>query len=170
MIRRNYKTYRIKVRQTLVDKTKEQYSIIGKNKIIVVENNRPLWLARQVRHRMEWKHVSGDLAYMSDFEEITSKIEDHIKAMRQKGLSSSGTDIAIIFEYGGKTYHGRFSSVSGSSNVSQHHWHLYIDNFYQGQLAYSSQRNEWRYTSNSGKFDELSDYFASFIAKHLANS
>jgi len=78
-LRRNSKDLRILVKQTHAGEKYELYSVIGKNKTIVVQNNRPIWLIRQVRHRMEWSLVEGAVPYASNLDEICNAIEAHIK-------------------------------------------------------------------------------------------
>lgn len=85
-LKRNYKVHMIIVRQTFADNRREQYTLYGRNnRTVVVENNRPMWLARQVRHRMEWKHISGDIPYSSIMDEICQQITTHIKDLQRKG-------------------------------------------------------------------------------------
>jgi len=78
-LRHNSKDYKILVSQTEVSETAEQFSVIGRVKVIVVESNRPMWFNRMVRHRMDWKHVSGEYKYQSDLQGIYEPIEQHLK-------------------------------------------------------------------------------------------
>lgn len=72
-------------------------------------------------------------------------------------------DVPITFEYKGKTYTGHLSSGKGSGATMYEHWHLMIDNFYCGQINYSEYCGHWRFTSNTGLFDELSEYFEAYL-------
>ncbi|MFT3680713.1 MAG: hypothetical protein QM791_23740 [Ferruginibacter sp.] len=83
-LRHNYKNYKVLVVRTKVTKTAEQYSVIGRTKTVVVENNRPTWVSMMVRHRMEWSKVSGDLPYNSNYNDIYMAIEDYIKQVTGK--------------------------------------------------------------------------------------
>lgn len=69
-------------------------------------------------------------------------------------------EVPITFEHKGKIYAGQFSSVNGASSGM---WHLVINKYYQGQMFYSECGNKWMYKSNSGLFDELSDYFEAYM-------
>ncbi len=71
--------------------------------------------------------------------------------------------VPIVFTHKGKEYTGTFTSVSGTAGSGYDHWHLIIDNIYHGSLHYSQFLNAWVFTSNSGKFDELSSYFEGFM-------
>lgn len=69
-------------------------------------------------------------------------------------------EVPITFEHEGKIYTGVFNSVSGAGSGM---WHLMIDNYYKGALHYSAHCGQWRFTSNSGKFDVLSNYFEAYM-------
>jgi hypothetical protein len=69
-------------------------------------------------------------------------------------------DIPVTFEYKGKEYKGFLSEVSGAAGKT---WFLMIDGFYCGQLLYLDSAAEFRFTSQTGEFKELVDYFASVI-------
>ena len=68
--------------------------------------------------------------------------------------------VPITFEHEDKLYSGHFNSVSGAGSGM---WHLMIDNYYKGELHYSGHSGQWLFTSNSGLFDELSDYFKAYL-------
>jgi len=71
--------------------------------------------------------------------------------------------IPIIFSFKGKQYSGTFDAVSGSGGGSGDDWHLTIDGYHRGHLHYSQYYKGWVFTSNSGFFDELSDYFEAYL-------
>lgn len=69
-------------------------------------------------------------------------------------------EIPISFEYKGKQYAAVFRPVSGSAtNVL---FHLIINKFYHGQLILTENYG-WKFTSNDGMFEELSDFFGDYI-------
>jgi len=68
--------------------------------------------------------------------------------------------VPITFEHQGKIYKGSFSSVSGAGGAL---WNLMINNYYYGQMFYSEGCNCWIFKSNSGKFEDLSDYFEAYM-------
>ena len=68
-------------------------------------------------------------------------------------------DIKITFEYKGHTYVGSFSKVTGGGSTGL--FHLSIDQRYNGQLFKTSFG--WRFSSQTGKFEELSEYFGKYI-------
>ena len=72
-------------------------------------------------------------------------------------------EVPITFEHQGKAYTGHLSSGTGAGGTMYDHWHLMIDNFYCGQLHYSGFCGHWRFTSNSGLFEGLSDYFEGYL-------
>lgn len=67
--------------------------------------------------------------------------------------------IPIAFDYQGKRYEATFREVAGAAGRS---WHLMIDGYYRGQLNFSESLG-FQFTSQSGKFKELTDFFASVI-------
>ena len=71
--------------------------------------------------------------------------------------------VPITFEHDRKLYFGHFSSCNGSGSIEYDHWHLMVGKFYYGQLNYSMHCGRWRFTSNSGLFEDLSDYFEAYL-------
>jgi hypothetical protein len=71
--------------------------------------------------------------------------------------------VPIKFEYRGKQYNGIFSSVSGSGASLGDDWDLTINRFYFGQLHYSQYSDGWVFHSNSGLFEDLSNYFEAYL-------
>jgi len=78
-------------------------------------------------------------------------------------------EIPVEFDYQGKQYKGYLSPVSGAAaNV----YTLNIDNYYRGQLSLVEDslpglprdpeniKYKWRFTSQNGMFEDLTDYFA----------
>lgn len=68
--------------------------------------------------------------------------------------------IPITFEYEGKQYSGHFSQVSGAASSGT--FHLMIDHYYCGQLILTENFG-WQFTSQTKKFQELSDFFGQYI-------
>lgn len=68
--------------------------------------------------------------------------------------------IPIAFEYEGKNYMGEFGRVSGSGSTAS--FHLTVNNFFQGQLI-NTENYGWKFWSNSGKFQGLSEYFGEYL-------
>jgi len=75
------------------------------------------------------------------------------------------TGVPITFEYKGKTYAGYFGKVSGEAGDL---WHLTINNVYEGQFFYSQYSQDWAFRSNTGKFQELSDFFQFYMISWFA--
>lgn len=67
--------YKLKVEQFNVTERLEKFKIIGRNKTIVLESNRPLFRNKGLKHRKpDWKLVEGSLTSTSGLEEIQQKI------------------------------------------------------------------------------------------------
>lgn len=67
--------------------------------------------------------------------------------------------IPISFIYNGSRYEGYFNQMKGGTV-----WHLMINNYYRGQLIYSPAYG-FRFCSNKGDFEELSDFFGECIRR-----
>jgi hypothetical protein len=67
--------------------------------------------------------------------------------------------IKVEFDYKGKHYKGHFSEVSGAAART---WFLYLDNYYSGQMTINP-KEQFVFTSQTGQFKELSDFFESVI-------
>lgn len=73
-------------------------------------------------------------------------------------------DIPISFEYQNQTYTGVLSQVSGGGSNAK--FHLMINKFYEGQLMHTETQG-WRFTSQTGKFTELSQFFGDYVTAWL---
>ena len=67
-------------------------------------------------------------------------------------------NIPISFNHNGSHFEGHFNEMTSGT-----HWHLMINNFYQGQLIFSPHYG-FRFSSNQGYFEDLSEFFGNHIA------
>lgn len=67
--------------------------------------------------------------------------------------------IPVEFDYEGKHYKGYLSQVTGAGQI----WHLMIDDYYMGQLIYSSYG--WSFHNNKGTMKDLADYFGKIVTE-----
>ena len=57
----------------------EHYRIVGRNRSIVVEGNRPLLRSKGLKHRrIQWKLKEGTMSNSHLFENIIKKLEEYI--------------------------------------------------------------------------------------------
>lgn len=77
-------------------------------------------------------------------------------------------DVPITLEYQGKSYTGHLRSGFGAGGEIYSNWQLMIDNYYNGTLHYSEHAKCWLFYSNSGKFNDLSDYFEAYLVGWFA--
>ncbi len=68
-------------------------------------------------------------------------------------------NIPVEYEYRGQKYKGRLSQVSGSASTN--FYHLYVNNFYHGQLQLLDRG--WVFSNQEGWQPELADYFGDVI-------
>ena len=60
-IRISYKDYKLKVVQIFADKVKEQYKITSKSQVIILENNRPFFRNKGLKHRRaDWEIIQNE--------------------------------------------------------------------------------------------------------------
>ena len=71
--------------------------------------------------------------------------------------------IPISFLHDGRRYDGTFKTVSGGGSSSL--FFLMIDNFFYGQLFYTSFG--WQFASNKDHFKHMNDFFGSYISAWL---
>lgn len=65
----------------------ERIKIIGKNRSIVLQNNRPLLQARGLKSkRIDWKLVEGELHNSYVLQAIINKLEKHFKTISKSNL------------------------------------------------------------------------------------
>jgi hypothetical protein len=78
-------------------------------------------------------------------------------------------DIPVSFHYEGKHYKALLRPISGAASTL---FSLMINNYYNGQLQFANfasgaRQDEnihyYRFTSQTGKFEELEDYFADVV-------
>lgn len=77
-------------------------------------------------------------------------------------------DVPIKFTYRGEIYEGEFSSVHGAGRGYGDDWHLMINNYYQGHLFYSQHFQHFVFKSQTGKFEDISDYFEAYLVGWFA--
>jgi hypothetical protein len=65
--------------------------------------------------------------------------------------------VPISFDHNGTHFEGFFNEMTNGS-----HWHLMINNYYYGQLIYSEVHG-FRFSSNKGSFEDLSEFFGEHI-------
>ena len=68
--------------------------------------------------------------------------------------------IPIVFEYQGKKFEGTLNMVSGGGSNSN--FYLLIDNFYYGQLFYSSYG--WQFESTKDHFKGMGEFFGQYVS------
>jgi hypothetical protein len=73
-------------------------------------------------------------------------------------------EVPIIFNYQGKTYHAELSPVHGAGGNYGDDWNLMINHFYNGHLFYNHHYDSWVFKSQTGKFEELANYFEAYMA------
>lgn len=63
----------------------EHFMLLGSQKVLLLQSNRPLLRAKGLKHRrIDWKLLFGEIIYQSMLEEITSDIESYIKNFEAK--------------------------------------------------------------------------------------
>lgn len=78
-LKRGYRNYKILVQLKFKDERIEQYAVIGKNKEILIESNRPFFRNKGLKHRKpDWKVVSGKVDYGGALEDLFKAIMDVI--------------------------------------------------------------------------------------------
>lgn len=69
---------RLKAERIALTEISEQYRIIARNRILIVQNNRPLLHKKGLKHRrIDWKLVDGHLQNTALFELICKQLEKH---------------------------------------------------------------------------------------------
>jgi hypothetical protein len=83
--------------------------------------------------------------------------------------------IPVEFDYKGKHYIGHLSPVSGAGNSQATSFQLYINKGYRGLLHQTEDsppglprppgpvKYKWRFSSQTGEFEEMVDYLADVI-------
>jgi hypothetical protein len=79
-IRRGSKDYKYKIEQISAGLGVERYKLTAANKILVLENNRPIFIRKGLKHRKpDWKLVQGEINNPSFLNDITDAINRHIE-------------------------------------------------------------------------------------------
>ena len=78
-IKHDRKNIRLLVEKISETKTQEKYKIIAKNQSFVLQNNRPLFIAKGLKHfPLKWKVIEGGYNHSSILEQITKAIEKNL--------------------------------------------------------------------------------------------
>lgn len=85
----------------------------------------------------------------------------------------NSNDIPVEFDYKNVHYKGLLTSVMGAGSKA---YYLMIDGFYRGKLNWvediegkglprdpANIKYKWRFTSQTGEFEELNDFFAKAV-------
>lgn len=79
IVKSGYRNYRLRVEHIPVNERTERYKVIGKNKSITLETNRPFFRNRGLKHRKpEWKIVEGTVFQGNGLEQIIDKVMEVI--------------------------------------------------------------------------------------------
>lgn len=70
-------------------------------------------------------------------------------------------EIPVTFTYHGEPFHGILSSVQGAA-APTYYLHDTL-NFYHGQLVYSEYLKQWQFSSQTGKFEDMQEYFVGLV-------
>jgi len=75
-IKHDRKNIRLLVEKVSETKTQEKYKVIARNQTFVLQNNRPLLIAKGLKHfPVKWKVIEGGYNHSSILEQITKAIE-----------------------------------------------------------------------------------------------
>ncbi|HTB52946.1 MAG TPA: hypothetical protein VK718_09255 [Ferruginibacter sp.] len=67
--------YQFVVEQFDVDERNEKFRIIARNKIVVLQSNRPFFRSKGIKHRKpDWKVIEGEISNSSGLEDIQKAI------------------------------------------------------------------------------------------------
>ena len=76
IIKHDRKNIRLLVEKVSETKTQEKYKVIARNQSFVLQNNRPLLIAKGLKHfPVKWKVIEGGYNHSSILEQITKAIE-----------------------------------------------------------------------------------------------
>lgn len=79
-IQHDRKTYNYEVEQIEKTASIEKYRVNGRNGSVVFQNNRPVFIKRNLKHRRpDWKMVEGEIRYRSFAELIVDAINNYLK-------------------------------------------------------------------------------------------
>ncbi len=74
-VKKDGRNYNLKVKLLYLDERTERYEVIGKNKSIVIESNRPLFRNKGLKHRRpDWKLIRGEEMYGGSLEPLYEAI------------------------------------------------------------------------------------------------
>ena len=75
IIKSGYRNYRLNVEHIVINDRVEHFKIIGKNKFIVLESNRPFFRNKGLKHRKPaFKLIEGEVDYANSLDVIIQAI------------------------------------------------------------------------------------------------
>jgi len=75
-IKHDRKNIRLLVEKVSETKTQEKYKVIARNQSFILQNNRPLLIAKGLKYfPVKWKVIEGGYHHSSILEQITKEIE-----------------------------------------------------------------------------------------------
>lgn len=75
-------------------------------------------------------------------------------------------NIPVTFTFQNKEYKGILSEVSGAGAERGSFWHLYIDNYYWGQLLYLERGFVFYAQNNTKEMEYLGEVFERFVVAY----
>jgi hypothetical protein len=79
-IKVDHKIYRMWVKRVHADQRKEQFLVTGGKKSIIVENNRPFFRNKGLKHRKpDWKLIEGDVKHAGSLQRLYDEMLDTIE-------------------------------------------------------------------------------------------
>jgi hypothetical protein len=74
-IKVGFKNYRLFVEHTIISERSEHFKVIGRNKFIVLESNRPLFRNKGLKHRKPYfKIIEGQIDFYASIQVIIDAI------------------------------------------------------------------------------------------------
>ncbi len=79
------RTLRLTMIRIAIDAHKEQYKVIARNRILLLETNWPFFHTRGLIYRRpDWKLVDGSITYAPVYQAIVEAVEAHVRAEIKK--------------------------------------------------------------------------------------
>ena len=75
--------YKLKAKIIETSPTHEKIKVIGKKRSIVLQNDRPFFISRRLRHRRwDWQQIEGDKINVRHFnEDLIQELEKHLRGL-----------------------------------------------------------------------------------------
>lgn len=84
-IKSGYKTHKIKVQHVPVDDRVEHFKLLGRNKTIVLECNRPFFRNKGLKHRRpDWKLIEGKIDHQTSLDPVKDAILEYLEPKAKK--------------------------------------------------------------------------------------